>query len=110
MRFSGRPRDVKSPGIQPAKAIPVAGWLERLLGLLRLRVRYRISGSSMLPILREDDEIFVAPRAVVRRGDIVVARHPYRLDWVYNHHGCRAEILLVEAAVGGYDEGGGLRR
>ena len=83
MRFSGRPRDVKSPGTQPAKAIPVAGWLERLLGLLRLRVRYRISGSSMLPLLREEDEVFVDPRAVVRLGDIVIARHPYRLDSIW---------------------------
>ena len=37
----------------------------------------------MLPILQEGDEVFVDPRASLQQGDIVVARHPYRLDSIW---------------------------
>ena len=37
----------------------------------------------MLPILQEGDEVFVNPRAQIRQGDIVIARHPYRLDSIW---------------------------
>lgn len=51
-----------------------------LLWLLRRRRRFRVSGSSMEPLLRPDDEVLVNPQAPPRPGDIIVARHPYRTD------------------------------
>lgn len=34
----------------------------------------------MLPLLSPDDEVLIQPRAIYREGDVVVARHPFRLD------------------------------
>lgn len=34
----------------------------------------------MMPILAPDDEVLLDPRATPRVGDIVVSRHPHRLD------------------------------
>ena len=34
----------------------------------------------MMPILAPDDEVLLDPRAKPRVGDIVVSRHPHRLD------------------------------
>jgi len=55
---------------------------EFLLWLLRFRRRYRISGNSMLPLLKPGDEVLINPRAYRRAqpqpGDIVVTRHPHR--------------------------------
>jgi nickel-type superoxide dismutase maturation protease len=56
--------------------------MDLLFWLLRLRRRFRVSGASMLPLLRPGDEVLVNARAYRRRppqlGDIVVARHPYQ--------------------------------
>ncbi|MBC8231593.1 nickel-type superoxide dismutase maturation protease [bacterium] len=55
-----------------------------LLWLLRRRLRFRIAGNSMTPLLKSGDEVLVNPRAyqqmTPQSGDIVVARHPYRKD------------------------------
>ena len=48
--------------------------------LLRRRLRFRVSGRSMAPVLEPNDEVLLDPRAVPRVGDIVVARHPHRVD------------------------------
>ena len=57
---------------------------EFLLWLLRLRRRFRVTGTSMLPLLKPGQEVLVNPRAYRQAppcpGDIVVARHPYRPD------------------------------
>ena len=57
---------------------------EFLLWLLRRRYRYRVSGSSMLPMLQPGDEVLVDKRAYRKTGpqpgDLVVARHPYQKD------------------------------
>ena len=57
---------------------------ELLLWLMRRRWRFRITGNSMSPLLKPGDEVLVNPRAYRRMppnpGDIVVARHPYRID------------------------------
>ena len=57
---------------------------ELLLWLLRFRRRFRVTGTSMAPLLEPGDEILIDPRAYRRTppapGDIVVARHPYRTD------------------------------
>jgi nickel-type superoxide dismutase maturation protease len=61
-----------------------SNWRELLLWLLRFRRRFRVTGSSMLPLLQPGDEVLVDPRAykqvVPQVGDIVVSRHPYRVD------------------------------
>lgn len=57
---------------------------EFLLWLLRLRRRLRVTGTSMLPLLKPGQEVLVNPRAYRQvppcPGDIVVARHPYHTD------------------------------
>jgi nickel-type superoxide dismutase maturation protease len=61
-----------------------SNWRELLLWLLRFRRRFRVTGSSMLPLLQPGDEVLVDPHAykqiVPQVGDIVVSRHPYRVD------------------------------
>jgi nickel-type superoxide dismutase maturation protease len=61
-----------------------SSWRELLLWLLRFRKRFRVIGTSMLPLLQPGDEVLVDPRAykqaALRVGDIVVSRHPYRVD------------------------------
>lgn len=53
---------------------------EIFLWLIRLRRRYRVSGSSMWPLFAADDEVLVDLRAYRRQspriGEIVIARHP----------------------------------
>jgi len=48
--------------------------------LLGRRLRVRVSGRSMLPVLTPGDEVLAEPGAAPRPGDIVVARHPLRTD------------------------------
>ena len=60
------------------KNIPPAGLFQKLLLLLDLRVRYRIEGDSMAPVLRDGDDVIVDGKAPVNIGDVVIARHPFR--------------------------------
>ncbi len=57
---------------------------EFLLWLLRLRRRVRVSGNSMLPLLKPGDEVLADPRVYRHTapcpGDIVVAQHPQRTN------------------------------
>ncbi len=59
-----------------------AGYKEFLLWLLRRRWRFRVTGNSMLPLLKPTDEVLVDPHAYrhspPQPGDIVIARHPLR--------------------------------
>ena len=80
-----------------ADTIPPAGWAEALRWLRRRRVRVRVTGRSMWPLLKPGDEVLVDPGCAVQRGDIVVARHPFRSD---------AHIIK---RLDGWDERGGLR-
>lgn len=61
-----------------------SSWRELLLWLLRCRKRFRVTGTSMVPLLRSGDEVLVDPRAYEQVaphvGDMVVSRHPYRAD------------------------------
>jgi nickel-type superoxide dismutase maturation protease len=56
----------------------------RILWLLGRRIRVRVSGDSMAPLLRDGDEVFVDPRAYRRAppepGDVVLSAHPHRTD------------------------------
>ena len=79
MKSFGRQKAVKSTGTPPAE-LPIAGWRELLKWGLRRRVRYQVSGRSMVPILIPGDEVLVHPRARLRVGDVVVAYHPYRAE------------------------------
>lgn len=57
---------------------------ELFLWVLRRRRRFRVSGNSMLPLLKPGEEVLVNPnayrRTLPRPGHIVVAQHPYRQD------------------------------
>lgn len=62
--------------------LPDNGLREKLLWLIRKRTRMRVTGDSMLPAMREGDEVLVDRQAFHRRpprvGDIVVACHPFQ--------------------------------
>jgi nickel-type superoxide dismutase maturation protease len=55
---------------------------EWLLWLLSFRKRFRVTGSSMAPLLQAGDEVLVDlcayRRQPPRPGDVVLVRHPYR--------------------------------
>ena len=55
---------------------------ELLLWLLRLRWRFRVTGVSMIPLLKPGDEVLVDPGAYRKTppypGHIILMRHPYR--------------------------------
>ncbi|NEO51001.1 MAG: nickel-type superoxide dismutase maturation protease [Moorea sp. SIO4A3] len=55
---------------------------ELILWILRKRLRFRVTGGSMIPLLKPGEEILIDPRAYrhmpPKVGDIVVARHPYQ--------------------------------
>lgn len=56
-------------------------WLEALKWLSGRRQRFNVGGSSMLPLLAEDDDVLLRPYGLqdkINIGDIVVARHPER--------------------------------
>ena len=61
-----------------------SSWRELFFWLLRFRKRFRVTGTSMAPLLQPGDEVLVDPRAYKRAaprvGDIVVSQHPYRVD------------------------------
>jgi nickel-type superoxide dismutase maturation protease len=61
-----------------------SSWRELLLWLLRFRKRFRVTGTSMAPLLQPGDEVLVDPHAYQPAapcvGDVVVSRHPYRAD------------------------------
>lgn len=57
-------------------------WQEFLLWLLRRRRRFRVTGNSMLPLLKPGEEVLIDPTAYRHQrpqpGQIVVAQHPYQ--------------------------------
>lgn len=58
------------------KELPEASFYEIALIFLGKRFRYIVEGNSMLPILKDGDEVLVDKNAAIEVGDIVVARHP----------------------------------
>ena len=80
MKSSGLSKAVTLSGTLQAKSIPKAGVKEVLLWLLQRRIRFKVRGASMAPLLMPDDEVLIAPHAKVKQGDIVVLKHPYRTD------------------------------
>lgn len=53
---------------------------EFLLWLLRQRKRFRVTGHSMLPLLKPGEEVLIDPKISatqpLKPGDLVVAKHP----------------------------------
>ena len=80
MTSSGPPKGETSPGTQPAKVIQTVSWRERFLWLIGRRLRFRVSGHSMEPILNSNDVVLVRRQTVFALDDVVLARHPYRTD------------------------------
>lgn len=64
------------------KNLPSSNLKELLLFVLRRRQRVRIVGNSMLPLLKEGDEVLVDQRAYQTAtpavGEVVVVWHPQR--------------------------------
>ncbi|MEZ4664596.1 MAG: nickel-type superoxide dismutase maturation protease [Caldilineaceae bacterium] len=60
--------------------LPDASWSELLRWLLQRRHRFRVTGNSMLPLLRPGDLVLVNRHAYSHKspqpGDVVVARDP----------------------------------
>jgi nickel-type superoxide dismutase maturation protease len=51
-----------------------------ILWSLRRRRGFRVSGRSMLPLLRPGDVVLIDPDAAPAVGDVVLTRHPLRSD------------------------------
>jgi nickel-type superoxide dismutase maturation protease len=47
---------------------------------LRRRRGFRVSGRSMLPLLRHGDVVLIDPSSVPKVGGIVLVRHPFHVD------------------------------
>jgi nickel-type superoxide dismutase maturation protease len=58
--------------------IPDASLIDHLYILIGWRANIRIEGPSMLPALAHGDRVVVDPSAEPKKGDIVVAYHPYK--------------------------------
>ena len=58
--------------------LPIAGWKEKLLLILRRHTAYVVDGDSMSSVLTSGDKVIVDPRAAIAVGDIVLALHPYK--------------------------------
>jgi nickel-type superoxide dismutase maturation protease len=55
-----------------------ANLFDILLARFGLRKRVKTVGDSMLPTLKDGDEVIVKSTAALQVGDIVVAKHPFR--------------------------------
>ena len=94
MTSSGQPKGETSPGTPRANHIAKAGWTELFQWLVRRRLRFRVSGHSMSPLLNPGDEVLVDPNAPYDVGDVLVSRHPFKRD-----------VNLVKLLVGFDDRG-----
>ena len=57
--------------------LPKASFYQIALLLFDYRTRYRVEGDSMLPMLKNGDEVLVNEGVKIEIGDIVIARHPH---------------------------------
>ena len=68
-----------------SQSLPDATVKEIILWLLRKRKRMRVNGASMQPLLQSGEEILIDinayQKAAPEIGDIIVAFHPYRLNF-----------------------------
>jgi nickel-type superoxide dismutase maturation protease len=77
--------------------LPESNNLELLLWLCRRRKRFRVTGLSMFPLLKPDEEVLVNYDAYQKQlpqvGDLVIAHHPHQAHFKLikriidiNHH------------------------
>jgi nickel-type superoxide dismutase maturation protease len=55
-----------------------ANWFDIISLLFNFSQRYRVEGDSMLPTIKDGDEVLVKTVSNLEIGDVVVAIHPYR--------------------------------
>lgn len=83
---------------QKKNNIPATGYRELILWFLKKRVRLRVTGDSMLPILESGEEILINPHAYKKSlpkiNDIIVIHHPLH-----------PELILVKRIIGIDQEG-----
>lgn len=58
--------------------LPEANFIEIVLLYFGFRSRYQVENNSMLPVLKQGDQVLVKRDAKVKTGDIVIARHPFK--------------------------------
>lgn len=58
--------------------IPLAGPREWIKLIFRRAYGVRVEGDSMIPLLQSGDRVLIDPKASVKPGDVVLARHPYK--------------------------------
>jgi nickel-type superoxide dismutase maturation protease len=58
--------------------IPLAGPRDWIKLIFRRVYGMRVEGDSMIPSLRSGDKVLIDPKASVKPGDIVLARHPFK--------------------------------
>jgi len=58
--------------------IPLAGTRDWVKLIFRRVYGIRVDGDSMVPSVRSGDRVLIDPKASVKPGDVVLARHPYK--------------------------------
>lgn len=58
--------------------LPEANFIEIILLYFGFRSRYRVENNSMLPLLKEGDQVVVKRDATLKTGEIVIAQHPFK--------------------------------
>lgn len=58
--------------------LPIAGWKDQVLLILRRRKAFVVDGESMYPVLKSGNKVLVDPKSQIAAGDIVLAQHPYK--------------------------------
>jgi nickel-type superoxide dismutase maturation protease len=60
--------------------LPEADWFEKTAYFLGWREIWKIEGNSMFPTLRDGDTVIVNPHDKIRVGDLIVAKHPFKMS------------------------------
>ncbi len=53
-------------------------WYDLFLLLTKRQMRFRIEGNSMLPSIKNGDEVLIKPCKEYQVQDVVLANHPYK--------------------------------
>lgn len=69
----------QAAGASRAPVVAV-GFIEWVAWILGRRIRVRIQGASMQPLLMDGDHVLVQQCTHADIGDVVLFRHPYRTD------------------------------
>lgn len=79
--------------------LPKAKWRHKWASYLGLFVRFKVSGRSMRPILKNGDVVFSDRSSSFQLGDIVVAKHPFKAS-------CIVIKQIQNISMEGYELGG----